>query len=686
MSKILQSVFEIVTEDIMEKDDTTQDNLGTINEDTGDTKCGHGCSLIADLKARRPDMGNQEVATAGAACSENDLVEILKQRYKKRGILISYDVRGSFSLRRLVRNSVKELKELGFEDDIWFDNDEGQPSSSSSFRQRLEVAEECNAALVFLSRNYFLNGPSKYEAQVFIQRASSNQVNPNGIPFRVYIVKCATMFDPEDFQIFPVDVDLTMATISRASVAEQVSVIVGRLSEDLQSCVTFTTKLYRELPMVKVVSELNVGYKGKAVNAWDIGDVQGWLCSLSVHERYRVSFEECEVDGYLLESLEEEDMAEFLGVDSRVTRQKIVQHLNNVLEKEKRTCWDECCRSRKARDTSVYLVCDPADAWIAEFITSDLMRIGIMVHTHDDFGSSKTTPFQAKSNSRYLSEAATVVFIMSSSTERSHFVFKELLLVAWLDKPILTAVFRNSWNASRYSLKAILGEKPAIQFARSMYLEGLEILRYHVTPSQLQTRAIFQRQYIQKMRDGITSLASLVSHGTDEEMKAKVKRPKVFLSYHWDMQNKVEKIKEFLNRHGCQACTDKSRSMVVNLTKPWQYRMFDSQTRTVQGREQRVFLQEDMSYCTVLVLCITLQYLHSDNIIKDTQLAQLHKKAVIPIMLQWCSRPLDRVASVARKLELSSGLIDMSTERLFQRNLPLLANLIIKTTHAKSLT
>lgn len=145
------------------------------------------------------------------------------------------------------------------------------------------------------------------------------------------------------------------------------------------------------------------------------------------------------------------------------------------------------------------------------------------------------------------------------------------------------------------------------------------------------------------------------------------------------MQNKVERIKYFLNRHGCPTCTDTSRPMVVNTAKKPcdQYHMFGAETKPMKDG---VFLQEEISYCTVIVLCITLKYLYSDNFTKDTQLAKLHKKSVIPIMLQWCSRPLERVTTVARKLELSSRLLDMSNEQLFRRNLPELANVIKKIT------
>ena len=55
--------------------------------------------------------------------------------------------------------------------------------------------------IVFLSRNnYFLNGPSKYEANVFVQRAGSNDANSNDIPFRVFVVKNATV--SEEFEMF----------------------------------------------------------------------------------------------------------------------------------------------------------------------------------------------------------------------------------------------------------------------------------------------------------------------------------------------------------------------------------------------------------------------------------------------------------------------------------------------------
>ena len=144
----------------------------------------------------------------------------------------------------------------------------------------------------------------------------------------------------------------------------------------LFSYVTFSTKLYREL-YAELRDTLGYrGYKDKPVFTWDIRDVQDWLGSLGIHERYRVSFEENEIDGYLLKSLKECDMLEYLNVDNKITRQKVFHSLRNVLERE--TTWDKSCQNRRIKDNHVYLVCDPVDVWIAEFIKSDLVKIGIM--------------------------------------------------------------------------------------------------------------------------------------------------------------------------------------------------------------------------------------------------------------------------------------------------------------------
>jgi hypothetical protein len=137
------------------------------------------------------------------------------------------------------------------------------------------------------------------------------------------------------------------------------------------------------------------------------------------------------------------------------------------------------------------------------------------------------------------------------------------------------------------------------------------------------------------------------------------------------MQSKVGKIREFLDRNGCQTSTDSSRPIATSV-----------QARS--GREYTLhqapaLVQDRISNASIVILCITLKYLHCDNFIKDTKLAELHKKPVLPVLLQWCPRPLDKIAAVAKRLDMSSALIDMSNEQQFRRNMPKLLELILKS-------
>ena len=118
----------------------------------------------------------------------------------------------------------------------------------------------------------------------------------------------------------------------------------------------------------------------------------------------------------------------------------------------------------------------------------------------------------SKSSARLLAEAATVVFLLTPSSDNSHVVFRELLLAAWLEKQIITAVFdRSAATSARHALRAIIAKHPAIDFEGDRCLEGLEILRYHVSRRRrVQPKVILQEHYIQKMRNGLKPLETLL--------------------------------------------------------------------------------------------------------------------------------------------------------------------------------
>ena len=182
-------------------------------------------SILDDLKARK----NSEIVSETNA---DDLVQILRQRYKKRGIFISYDIKGCFQLKRVVCKVVDDLKSLGFQDDIWLDKDEGDCYSNASFTQRLESAEDCNATIMFISGQYFHRPPSKYEAEIFVQR--NGEITSSGNPFRVFVVMYSQpdLAIPDEF--LKIDVDLTSKELYFASLAEKAAAVVGALCEKLE--------------------------------------------------------------------------------------------------------------------------------------------------------------------------------------------------------------------------------------------------------------------------------------------------------------------------------------------------------------------------------------------------------------------------------------------------------------------
>jgi hypothetical protein len=231
MSKILENIFEMVSGDIVEKPECTSNDTRIIKDNINLPSSQTQfivVSILEDLKVRQPEQDNENAS--GKNC--DDLAQILRQRYKKRGILISYDTNGSFQMKRVLCKIVEDLKSLGFQDDIWFDKDEGEVASNASFTQRLESAEDCNAAIMFVTHQYFNRAPSKYEVEIFMQR--NGEITSSGNPFRVFVVK----YSHSDLAIpaeFPnIDVDLTSRRLSHSSVAEKATAVVGALCEKLE--------------------------------------------------------------------------------------------------------------------------------------------------------------------------------------------------------------------------------------------------------------------------------------------------------------------------------------------------------------------------------------------------------------------------------------------------------------------
>lgn len=62
-----------------------------------------------------------------------------------------------------------------------------------------------------------------------------------------------------------------------------------------------------------------------------------------------------------------------------------------------------------------------------------------------------------RENGPHMSLAAKVVLVLTEAAAGSPIVYLQVLFSEWLGKTMMTAVFRNSWDRLRPSLKVILG-------------------------------------------------------------------------------------------------------------------------------------------------------------------------------------------------------------------------------------
>lgn len=130
----------------------------------------------------------------------------------------------------------------------------------------------------------------------------------------------------------------------------------------------------------------------------------------------------------------------------------------------------------------------------------------------------------------------------------------------------------------------------------------------------------------------------------------------LFLSYHWDVQNKVQVLVQYLESHGYQCWTDVSNANKRHAT---------SNSPSHESAPNQI--QRNIKAAAAVVCCVTPKYICSENCTKDLNLAVSMNKPVVPVMLQWLAWPPEggRVRRILAPLQC----IDMSNESLFRRNL-----------------
>ena len=294
----------------------------------------------------------------------------------KKGIFVSYSPDAGFVERKFVVETVKQLKENNLAEDIWFDKDEDNTGSPCWFSLRMEAVEKCRAAILFLSDSFFLCPVSLYEGKTLLERSKANLHSVAIFPILFSPIEKAE--PPKEFLgVLKQAVDLTASEHAKLSLAEKSSVVIGTIMETLEKFACMNLPLSVSSPD----SEFTGDFKKKKICQWSAADLQEWLFKLGIKEFYRQSLAENMVDGFLLMSLTDHDMINYLGIDSRVVRKKIMQNILTTLDKEHKHSdnWHLRARAQRAKPDMIYLIYDPADVRLAQNMKNDLKKKSLQV-------------------------------------------------------------------------------------------------------------------------------------------------------------------------------------------------------------------------------------------------------------------------------------------------------------------
>ena len=346
---------------------------GDGNENNGESI---GESIGRDIKS------DNASSNEGSSESSSQAKSISPRKVKRRGIFVSYAPGASFIEKRFISYTVKELKNIGFCDDIWFDKDEGEPIESPfCFQQRLEVAEKCRTSIMFLSESYFSSRVCRHEGQILLNRdedrESADGKDELEKPAKLFCINYSRGKLPKEYKQVE-ERALDLSSFAASSVAELSSIVVGTFSEELEKYAPLFGLRVPTPPRAPDVLKVD---RQKPVSSWNASDVLGWLTSLKMQAYCSLSFEENEIDGFLLVSMSETDMEIHLNVDSRVARRKLSQQVKRIQEDQvqSKDNWYLKCQKSKAKEDFVYVICDPNDVRFYYNLRADLLQKNLQV-------------------------------------------------------------------------------------------------------------------------------------------------------------------------------------------------------------------------------------------------------------------------------------------------------------------
>lgn len=153
---------------------------------------------------------------------------------------------------------------------------------------------------------------------------------------------------------------------------------------------------------------------------------------------------------------------------------------------------------------------------------------------------------------------------------------------------------------------------------------------------------------------------------------------KLFVSYQWDHQSKVKTIMQHLKAADITCWSDMDHVSRRPVTQ--------SMPRTTPIAVSRLRAQDDLVNeierrirdSNLVLLCISPSYLQSANCLKEVEIAATYKKPMIAVLLRWLPWPPDSVSYAMRRILAMVKCTDLSNEKLFLKNMPVVEQQILR--------
>ncbi|CAF0815978.1 unnamed protein product [Didymodactylos carnosus] len=584
--------------------------------------------------------------------SSDDISNDSNRNIKSKPIFLSYSNQTGFNERYFVIRLYQQLIENGLNNVIWFDHNEGvhQDKSASWFADRLEAIDLSVASLVIISDAYCHQRLMNIEVKAILDRKLASSDGTSS--YQLYVI----FYDEsKDFQHFASRADFCYqfsSTELLLSIEERVSIVLGHLTTKLQP--------YKQLKdqqlIIKPVDDVDKEYHLKKICEWNKYDIQKFLVDVGVTEASRDLFQEQNIDGFLLLSCTEIELKQRFQIDNRTIRRQLIDTVIRTIHRERQTSnqWHHLAKQNKPKTDWIYLIYDPEDYPLALQIMMFLRSKKFKVFTHQTHYGRTKQEFLAL-NGPSMAQTKDVIYLLTKKSSRSTFTFHELTLAEWFEKPIVTLYIENIWYNMRSSIRALLADYPAVDFAHQSLRESLVILHTYLHPQMVTNMAnlMMDTHYVTNLKQSVQPLISMV-------MKIK-KKPTIeanndygrfiYLSYSnekWNILHSIERLTIVLElnhfKTGVHVYDTKNdiRENTSDYLPKIQSKSSSNNTDYHQPHQnsthrnlKRTVTPADIQRCRIVLLCLTTNYFKNENCLNELRLAELYNKPIIICILRY---------------------------------------------------